>query len=191
MSALQPMSGSNPVKLTVADYELLQQSGAFDRYARVELIEGVIVEVNSEWSRHAKAKNEVSFRLRDALRALDSEFIALCDVTIRLSDHSLPEPDAIVSRSFAGSTDYIPGELVQLAIEVADTNRAGAFGYKYELYGDYAVAEYWIIDLKDERIQLFWEPKPNGYRQQSTIALGERLDSRTIPGLSIDTANLY
>ncbi len=191
MSEFQPLSGSKPVKLTISDYELLQESGALDRYARVELIEGVIVEVNSEWSRHAKAKNEVSFRLRDALRALNSTLIALCDVTIKLSEHSLPEPDGIVSDPFEGSADYIPGELVKIAIEVADTNRASALGYKYEVYGDHALPEYWIVDLRDDRVHIFWEPKANGYRQQTTIALGERLDSRTIPGLSIDTASLY
>lgn len=191
MSEFQAMSGSNPVKLTIRDYELLQASGALDRYARVELVEGVIVEANSEWSRHAKAKNEISYRLRDALRAMDATLIALCDVTIRLSDHSLPEPDGIVSSPFAGSAEYIPGDLVKLAIEVADTNRAGALGYKYELYGDYALPEYWIVDLRDERIHVFWEPKANGYRRQETIALGDRLDSRTIPGLSIETASLY
>ncbi|HEU4968582.1 Uma2 family endonuclease [Sphingomonas sp.] len=191
MSEFQAMSGSNPVKLTIRDYELLQASGALDRYARVELVEGVIVEVNSEWSRHAKAKNEISYRLRDALRAMDATLIALCDVTIRLSDHSLPEPDGIVSSPFAGSAEYIPGDLVKLAIEVADTNRAGALGYKYELYGDYALPEYWIVDLRDERIHVFWEPKAHGYRRQETIALGDRLDSRTIPGLSIETASLY
>lgn len=191
MSEFQAMSGSNPVKLTIRDYELLQASGALDRYARVELVEGVIVEANSEWSRHAKAKNEISYRLRDALRAMDATLIALCDVTIRLSDHSLPEPDGIVSSPFAGSAEYIPGDLVKLAIEVADTNRAGALGYKYELYGDYALPEYWIVDLRDERIHVCWEPKANGYRRQETIALGDRLDSRTIPGLSIETASLY
>lgn len=191
MSEFQPLSGLNPVKLTIGDYELLQESWALDRYPRVELIEGVIVEVNSEWSRHAKAKNEVSYRLRDALRAMSSTLIALCDVTIKLSDHSLPEPDGIISDPFTASAEYIPGELVRLVIEVADTNRASALAYKYELYGDYALPEYWIVDLRDEKIQVFWEPKANGYRQQTTVALGERLDSKTLSGLSIETANLY
>jgi Uma2 family endonuclease len=191
MSELQPLSGSKPVKLTIKDYELLQESGALDRYARVELVEGVIIEVNSEWSRHAKAKNEVSFRLRDALRAMESTLITLCDVTIKLSDHSLPEPDGIVSDPFRGSAEYIPGALVKLVIEVADANRASALGYKYELYGDYALPEYWIVDLRDERVHVFWEPKANGYSRQATIALGERLESRTIAGLSIDTVSLY
>lgn len=191
MSEFQPMTGPKPVKLTIEDYELLQRSGALDRYSRVELIEGVIVAMNAAWSRHAKAKNEINFRLRDALTAMASPLSSLCDVTIKVSGYSLPEPDTIVWTPMPGSDDYIPGELVKIAVEVADSSRETALGYKYELYGSHSIPEYWVVDLRDERIHIFWNPKSNGDREQATLALGARLDSRTVPDLSIDTANLY
>jgi Uma2 family endonuclease len=191
MEHVQISTGPRAVKLTIEDYELLQRSGAFDRYPGVELIEGVVVAVNAEWSRHAKAKNEITYRLRRSLEDMSSTLNALCDVTIKVSNYSLPEPDGIVWDPAPGGQDYIDGSRVRIAIEVADSSRESAFGYKYETYGDHGIGEYWIVDLKDERIHIFYEPKANGYRQHTTIALGERLDGRTVPGLSIQTTNLY
>lgn len=191
MEHFQVTTGPQPVKLTIADYELLLKSGALDGYPHVELVEGVIVSMNSERIRHGRAKGNVFLRLHGALEALGLSTTAFCEPTIRLSPNSLPEPDVIAVDPTGGPTDYHAGEAVRIVIEVADTSRASDLRYKFELYGDYGIPEYWIVDLNEDKIHVFWEPMAKGYRQQKSVVLGDRLESMTIPGLSIETANLY
>ena len=59
-----------PVQLTADDFFLLADAGAFQNYANTELIEGVIVSVNSQLAPHMRAKSELAFRLRVAIEAL-------------------------------------------------------------------------------------------------------------------------
>lgn len=59
-----------PVKLRVADYLLLDRSGALDAYAKTELIDGEILYMNAQHRPHAYLKSELSYRLRRATDAL-------------------------------------------------------------------------------------------------------------------------
>jgi hypothetical protein len=47
-------ANTTPVKLTAKDFWLLAESGAFEKYARTELIEGEIWAVNSVWRWHSR-----------------------------------------------------------------------------------------------------------------------------------------
>jgi hypothetical protein len=71
LSPRAPSGEPQPFKLRVEDYELLERAGAFNG-ARVELIEGMVVEISSQQRPHSFTKNELSYRLRRALEAMDS-----------------------------------------------------------------------------------------------------------------------
>lgn len=191
MSEFQTMTGPQPVKLTISDFELLLRSGALDRFQHVELIEGVIVELNAERVGHSRAKMAVTFRLYDALRQISSSLEVRCEPTIELSENSLPEPDIMIIEPVGGLDEYPLGKDVRIVVEIAHSSRVKDLGYKYRLYGKYRLPEYWIFDLNEDEIHVFWDPNDDGYDKQVVLSFGERLESRTIPGLSIDTSNLY
>ena len=120
--------------LTVADYHVLQQAGAFGEDDRLELIEGEIIEMSPISPEHAAHVNRLNKLFAQALggRALIS-----VQNPVSLGEHSEPQPDLTLLRPRAD--DYAqshPGpEDVLLVIEVAETSLDYDRTVKIPLYG--------------------------------------------------------
>ena len=71
------------------------------------------------------------------------------------------------------STTRELGEM--LIVEVADTSLAHDRYTKAPLYGRAGIPEYWIVDLNGERIEVYREPSPAGYRTLRYFPRGESL----------------
>ena len=81
MTAHRALTKPHAAKLTVDEFVLLDRSGAFDSYAKTELIDGRIIVVNAQFSEHMTAKVTLLRRLADA-----------CDRSVRLGEIiKLPE----------------------------------------------------------------------------------------------------
>jgi Uma2 family endonuclease len=167
---------------------LLNDAGAFDQYSKSELIEGEIICMNAQFSRHARIKSALMFELESTLRAMKSEFSAWCEVSIHLSDDSMPEPD-IVLTSYRG-TGAVPLDTVALIVEVADTTLDNDLGRKARLYARAGVAEYWVVDVEENRVLLHMDPTQDGYAEQIDVPFGEPLISGTINELRVATDRL-
>lgn len=178
-----------PFKLRIEDFELLDRGGTFEGYAKVELIDGVILAMNAEYSLHTLIKNELMFRLRLALQALTSEYTALVEPTLALPPYSLPEPDVLVTRTPSGR-EYFRADLVAIVIEVADSSAANDLGPKRQLYAGKGLREYWVLDLPGGRMHQFWAPEGDDYREMRTVPLDGDLRSITLPELAIDGRGL-
>ena len=78
--------------------------------------------------------------------------------------HYLPEKGKL-----AGPDDVL------LAIEVADTSIRHDQQVKGKLYSEAGIADYWIVNLPKRRIEVYREPRPDGYRTVTSYAPGETL----------------
>ncbi len=185
-----PPTESSPYRFTADQFLALCDQGLFDDYAKSELIEGEIVVMNAQHSRHARAKSLLATDLNIALRAMNSALEAWTEVTVRLSEGSLPEPD-IVLTIYRGD-GVVPVETVALLIEVSNSTLETDLGRKADLYAAAGVPEYWVIDLNESRMLLHANPKPDGsgYDGQLDMLLGERIEASTVPGLSVETKEL-
>lgn len=177
-----------PARFTVDEFIRLHETGVFDKYSKSELIEGEIVCMNAQWSPHARIKSDLCVELALALRAIGSPLKPQVEVSVRLDDNSLPEPDIVL-------TDYRGGGGVALAavaliVEVSDTTFAIDIGRKAGLYAAAGVPEYWVIHVEGENALLHMEPTPNGYAEQIDVPFGEVLHSETIAGLSVATESM-
>jgi Uma2 family endonuclease len=185
MNAPQTVQTSpHPARFTVDEFLRLHETGVFDRYSKSELIEGEIVCMNAQHSRHARVKSLLLVELANALRAMRSNLEAWAAASVRLSDNSLPEPD-IVLTSYRG-TGVVPLETVALIVEVSDTTLETDLGSKADLYAAAGVPEYWVIDLNEGRALLHELPGPDGYAGQLDVLL----HSATIDGLGVETGGL-
>ena len=99
--------------------------------------------------------------LNIALRALGSDLEAWAEPSTRISDHSLPEPDIVLTRH--RGRGVVPLETVALLVEVADTTLDTNLGRKLRIYAEAGVPEYWVADLNGGRIARMWEPVEDGY----------------------------
>src|SRR5947207_500622 len=105
---------------TVSEYERMGETGVLATDARLELIEGEIVEMSPIGSRHAACVERVSARLHEILRR---RLLVRTQNPIVLDDFSEPQPDVTVLRlrgDFYENAHPRPQDIL-LVIEVSDT----------------------------------------------------------------------
>lgn len=182
--------GSEPtsphgVRLTVRDFMLLSDSGAFDCYSKSELIDGEILCVNAQFARHSGVKSEVAFELERALRRIGSPLRVYVEVAVEVDEHTLLEPDIVVS-TYRGA-GAVPATEAVLVVEVADTTLHYDLNRKTPRYAAAGIGECWVVDLTGQKLCQFWQPVGGRYTEQRTLHLGERIDAATIAGVSVET----
>ena len=187
--ALRTASQPRPVKLTVRDFLLLDEAGAFQDNARTELLDGRIYVMNSQHMPHARAKTNIAFALRDKLIELGSPLTILIEASVRVEPFSVPEPDVAVIVD-NGGRDIVPNEDCRLFVEVAGSSLKLDAGKKARIYAKAGVPEYWIVDLNGREVRRLTRPTARGYTLDDRIPFGARVESLTIPGLAVDTADL-
>ncbi len=172
------------------EYLLLDSEGAFDD-RRTELFDGEVYYMSPKHRPHARVLGDVYFSIRQALQACGSDLTALIDISVRLSNHDVPDPDIAITDAPEGK-GILPLEALKLVIEVSDTTLAKDLGFKEELYARAGVPEYWVIDINENRVLCHANPRSEadggGYDGQLDVPFGEVLYSATIDGLTVETA---
>lgn len=180
---------SQPFKLTVDQYEALDESGAFEDDRRIELIEGMIVRMNSQTSAHAIVTSQLAFRLHDRLRDISSDLLACTNPTVVMPPHNAPDPDILVALPPAGAR-YFPVEGVALIIEVSRTTLHRDLTIKRDIYARAGVPEYWVVDVNTAVVNRSADPRDGEYRAEPPIPLAGELCNLTMPDLAIDGSGI-
>jgi Uma2 family endonuclease len=186
-----PASFSNRLqkaKLTVDDFLLLYESGTFDNYAKVELIEGEIYFVNAAYARHGYVQMELGAELRFSLKNLGSDLRTFTAIAIRMPA-SVPEPDIVVALPVEGKA-MMRLSNVALAVEISDSTLKFDLTRKLALYARQGIPEYWVADIKGCKVHQFWAPDGGKYSESRELDFGERIESMTIDGLSVDSSSI-
>jgi Uma2 family endonuclease len=184
MNQLTAIHGkSGRLKLTVEDFLLLDKKGAFDAYNKVELIDGEIWIVSPQLNRHSFMLADLSFEIGLALRAMKTDLRLSLEVSTRISDFSLPQPDFVVS-TYKGD-ELMPLGEVALIVEVSATTLRTDLGRKLRLFAEAGVPEYWVVDLRGRKLHQMWSPEGKAYREKREVALGEVVEAQTIVGLRV------
>lgn len=173
--------------LTVSEYERMGENGIFPPDARVELIEGEIIEMSPIGSRHAACVRLLSKTLNGQVG--ENAIISTQD-PIRLSDFSEPQPDVAILKF---RKDYYreghpgPGDVL-LVIEVADTTIQFDRHVKIPLYARAGISEALLFNLPDGRLEYFSRPEMGEYQVNQILSRGEQFESMGVPGLTLDIA---
>src|SRR5882672_5431271 len=123
-------------RLTVAEYYRMAETGILAPEARVELIEGEVIDMPPIGSFHAGTVKYVGNKVREAVG--DRVIVSIQD-PVFLDLHSEPQPDIALLRprpDFYRSSHPTPAD-VFLIIEVADTSLAYDTQIKLPLYARY------------------------------------------------------
>src|SRR6266487_355884 len=134
--------------VSAQEYLRMGDAGVFAPDARLELIEGEIVEMAPIGSRHAgavKALNRLFSRLVG-----DQAVVSVQDPVI-IGDRSVPQPDLALLKPRADSYSgaHPTAADVLLMVEVADTTLPFDMDTKVPLYARSGIAEVWVVDLQD------------------------------------------
>lgn len=103
---------------------------------------------------HYKAIEKVAAALRTAFGA---GLWVRMQAPLAVDDHSEPEPDASVVPGSPDDYSDHPRDAV-LVVEVSDTTLRYDRTRKASLYARAAIAEYWIVNLVDRRLEVCREP---------------------------------
>ncbi len=174
---------------TVAEFERMGEAGVFTKDARLELIEGEIIEMSPIGSRHAAC---VKFLSRFLNRTVGDIALVSTQDPIRLNDFSEPEPDLALLRlrdDFYREAHPTPADVL-LIIEVADTTLAYDRQVKMPLYAKAGVAETWIVNLLEEQIEVYAGLAGGTYQTIVNFRRGEEACAHTIANLAISVADV-
>lgn len=161
-------------RMTRVRYDRLVDAGIFGPEDRVELLDGLLVVREPHGGRHATAV----YLVRAALeKVFDRAYFVREEKPIALDDQSEPEPDVVVVPG--QPRDYRDSHPAQpvLIVEVADTSLALDRLRKGGLYARAGVADYWVLNLVDEVLEVYREPvratsARYGWKYDSVSVLG-------------------
>jgi Uma2 family endonuclease len=156
-----PPAGTEPERCTVERYFALSDAGVLGADDRVELLEGVIVAMSPSNPLHAAVTGHTA----DAIRRIVGERGVVREQhPLVLGLYSVPEPDiAIVPGTHADYVDDHPRTAL-LVVEVADWSLAQDRLTKARIYAAAGIPEYWIVNLRDECIEVHRGPEPGSGR---------------------------
>ncbi len=122
---------------------------------RVELIEGDVMVLSPQGPSHSYLTDRVATLLRNS--GWSGVWVRM-QLPIDFGLYSDPEPDvSVVSGS---SDDYRRAHPTSalLIVEVSDTTLTYDRGRKASLYAMRAVAEYWIVNVQDDQLEIHRDP---------------------------------
>ncbi|HEX7999449.1 MAG TPA: Uma2 family endonuclease [Pyrinomonadaceae bacterium] len=173
--------------ITADEYERMGEAGIFCPDDRLELLEGEIYEMSPIGSRHAACVKFLSNLLN---RQLGDKLIVSTQDPIRLNDFSEPQPDVALLRwrdDFYRDAHPTPADVL-LVIEVADTTVESDRRYKLPLYAKAGINEAWLVNLPDERIELYAEPANGAYQLTREFKRDGDAQSHTIADVRVSVA---
>ena len=160
---------------TRRQYEQMVDAGVLTADDRVELIEGHIVPMRPQNSRHATS---VEMTRRVLEQTCSSSTLVRAQFPLALGAASEPEPDvAVVPGTIDDYVDQHPSEAL-LVIEVADSPLANDREQKRLLYAQHGIPEYWIVNLVDQHLAVYRDPAAGDYKSKTTL---DRSDTVTLP----------
>jgi Uma2 family endonuclease len=175
---------------TAAEYFRMGEAGVFPPDARVELIEGEIVEMAPIGSPHAGAVNVLNRAL--VLLAGDRAIVSVQNPLI-ISDRSVPQPDLALLRARADSYSESHPTVadVLVVVEVSDTTLRFDRSTKVPLYARCGILEAWIVDLNHKVVHVYRDAGPDGYRTALTMSSEGELAPLGLPDARLAVRELF
>ncbi len=176
-------------RLTVAEYHRMADAGVLAPDARVELIEGEIVDMAPMKGTHAWVVRRLDRLLQLTVK---ERAIVSCQLPLRLGDRSEPEPDLMLLRPTPNeyAQAHPTAADVLLLIEVSESTLAFDRGVKLPLYAQHGVPEVWIVDLDNRLVRFFRRPAGASYADITATETPGATPIALLPGVSIDLAGI-
>ncbi|HYT91664.1 MAG TPA: Uma2 family endonuclease [Gemmataceae bacterium] len=179
---------------TLEEYYRLSELGFFQDQ-RVELIAGEIIQMPAQKNPHSLGIGLTE----DALRAaFGPNSWVRGQMSLDLSPHSVPDPDVAVvagsKRSYAGKP--VPTTAL-LIVEVSATTLHYDRGRKGSLYASAGIADYWILNVVDNQLEVYRDPAPDsaqpfgyGYTTRLFLEPNDVVSPLAAPNAKITVADL-
>lgn len=173
--------------LTLHEFDLMKEAGIFTEDDRVELLDGELLAMRTIGGRHTGCIIRCDRQLQ---RGIEPTLLVSVQNPLRIGGRTEFIPDLIVYRGDETSNDIPLAEQVLVVIEVADSSRNYDRTIKAPRYAGAGIPELILVDLVDDRIIGYSEPREDGYRRILVAGRGEQLPSVILPGFVLDVDTL-
>ena len=176
--------------ITVDELYRMCEAGELAPEARVELIEGEIIDMPPPGSRHSAMHSRL---LEVLMQAVGQRAIVRPASALHLDDMSAPQPDiALVLRreDFYAERHPTAAEML-LVIEVSESRLSFDLGRKRALYARHGIPELWVIDLARSRLHRFRRPSGDEYLETLVLDAPRTMSIEKLPGVALDTVSLF
>jgi Uma2 family endonuclease len=176
-------------RFSVTDYHRMVETGVLKPDARVELLDGRIIDMSPIGPFHGGMVNRL---IRWFSTQSRGRWLVSAQNPLRLNDYSEPEPDLMLLKPTPDDyTNRHPRpEDVFLLIEVSDTTLDYDRREKLPAYGRAGIPEVWILNLNDRTIEVYREPHFTGYGSVQTLHAGDMAVPLTFADATVDVTEL-
>jgi Uma2 family endonuclease len=183
---------STVANFSLDHYEHMVAIGAFavPFQKRVELIRGEIVAMSPIGPPH--------HHYLTLLTDWSYEIVPLANMAIRVQglvrmpmSDSEPEPDLVWALRRDYSKLHPEPHEVLLLVEVADSSLEVDRGDKLGLYAEAGIADYWIVNLIDEQIEVYRRPSGRSYQESAVYRGDAAIHPLALPGAALHPSRLF
>jgi Uma2 family endonuclease len=175
-------------RFTVEEYHKLGEVGIFDEDDRVELLDGEIILMSPVGYRHAKAVRRLNNGLVPHSRR---RFQVDVQNPVIVSDDSEPQPDLLLLDPAVDAYEGLPeARHVYLVIEVADATLRYDRGRKLKAYARAGIRELWIVNLREDVIEVYRDPAGEAYRTTRVARGSERVAPAAFPDVKVTVGKI-
>jgi Uma2 family endonuclease len=181
---------STLARLTGAEFDSMVDRGAFDQIGpkKVELIHGELRFMNPAGPIH---DDHIEFLTNWSFANTTREF---CNVRVQAGfscEDNRPEPDIFWLRPRRYGRTRPAAADVMLLIEVSDTSLTWDLQEKSDVYATGGIAEYWVVDIPNQRIHVMRKIENDRYRSVEIITSPQTLSPKCKPDASLNLTELF
>jgi Uma2 family endonuclease len=172
-------------RFSLEEYHRLIEAGGFDEDARIELIDGLLVDMSPKTAPH---ENAIAWLNQLLVLSVDLDRFEVRVSAALTTGNSEPEPDIIVIERDA-PRPYHPGTAA-LIIEVAVSSQRRDLRHKPPIYAGAGVPDYWVVDLDAGRVVVHGSPRDGAYDRVEIMGSGGELVASRLELPPISVAEL-
>ncbi len=162
------------------DYYYLGEMGILKPSDRVELIKGEIIQMSPISSLHAAHVKRLNYLFA---QRLGNQVLIGVQNPVILDDYSEPQPDIALLRPrvdfYAAGHPQV--EDVLLLVEVSNTTLEIDRSIKIPLYATSGIPEVWLVNTRDQCLEVYRYPLANTYQEVQVFAPGAKITLLALP----------
>lgn len=174
-------------RFTREEFDRMAEAGVFDPGERLELLSGEICIMTPQRSTHAVAVGKTQRALE---QCFGKNYWVRIQMPLVLDPNSEPEPDlAVVTGQPSDYRERHP-DTALLVVEVADTSLLRDQHIKQKIYAQAGIAEYWIVNLTDQKLEVYREPHGEQFQNSQVLIAGQQIMPLAQSSLPINVSDL-
>lgn len=177
-------------RLTIDEFHKMGEANILPSEARVELIDGELIDMVPIGPDHAGTVNQLGRLLTFAVG--EKALISIQNPVV-LDDHHEPQPDIAVLKlrdDFYKRSHPRP-EHILLLVEVADSSTRQDRNSKIPMYARAGIPGVWLVDILQNVIEIYRDPGPKGYQTLLRPADLGKIALKQFPNIQVDLSRIF